>query len=340
MPREEFTPADTEIVAIVVTYQSEDVIGDCVFSLLDQSERNLRVIIVDNASDDRTVECITRITYERSLDLEIESATNIPHNRPLPNLLLIRAPQNRGFAAGCNLGLAAARHRSSAGLFWLLNPDCRADPHCAAAYLDAARKTPDFGLLGGRTLFSADSRVIQSDGGRVSPWTAVCRNINQGLSAEAAPTPDLAELNFLSGANLVASRQFLETVGPMAEDYFLYYEEVDWALKRDTLSLSVCPEARVYHHGGTSAGSGTLGRGPSAFSNYFNYRNRLRVALRHFPAALPGAYAYSVLKIGQLALKGAYSEAWGAFLGLHQLGPTRAIRQRLGPVATKVATGR
>lgn len=340
MSPEDFTPTEAQIVAIVVTYQSEDVIGDCLVSLLDQSEPKLRIIIVDNASDDRTVERITRVAYERSLKIKIESETSKPIDRQLPNLLLIRASQNRGFAAGCNLGLAAARHRSMTQSFWLLNPDCRADPQCASAYLAAAARTPDFGLLGGRTLFSSDRHVIQSDGGQVSRWTAVCRNINQGRSPEMASVPDSGGLNFLSGANLVASRRFVDAVGPMEEDYFLYYEEVDWALKRDTLPLQVCPEARVYHLGGSSAGSGTLDRSPSAFSNYFNYRNRLRLALRHFPTALPGAYVYSVLKIAQLTLKGELSEAWGAFLGLHQLRPTKAIRERLGPVAAKIATGR
>lgn len=340
MRTSDFVPTQSQIVAITVAYDSEDVIADCLTSLLDQSVPDMRIIIVDNASDDRTVERINKVIYERELNIGIEIAGDTPVNRPLPRVLLIRAHDNRGFAAGCNIGLSAAKHRSAADLFWLLNPDCQAERNCAAAYLQMAAKKPDFGLMGGRTLFCDDGRIIQSDGGQMSKWTAVCRNLNQGQRADLAHSPEAGELTFISGANLVASRTFLDTVGPMPEEYFLYYEEVAWALKPTPLPLLTCPDAEVSHRGGTAAGSGTLGRAPSAFSNYFNYRNRLRLAVRHCPTALPGAYAYSILKIAQLTLKGAFNEAWGAFLGLHQLQPTKAIQQRLGPAATRIAMGR
>lgn len=335
-----FTPTRTPLVAIVVTYDSADVIAECLTSLLDQSVPDMRIILVDNASGDQTVAAITRLAQRRGVDFGIEGEGDTTSNQPLPKVLLIRARENRGFAAGCNLGLKAAKLRSDAPIFWLLNPDCQAEPRCASAYLRKAADHPGFGLMGGRTLFSALGQKIQSDGGQISRWTAVCKNVNQGLPANLAPRPDVRTLNFVSGANLVASREFLETVGPMPEDYFLYYEEVAWALRRNTLPLIVCPEAKVRHHGGTSAGSATLGRAPSAFANYFNYRNRVRLAARYSPSALPGAYIYSMLKIVQLALKGAFKEAWGAFLGLHQLRPTKEIQRRLGSAAMRFAIAR
>ena len=95
----------------------------------------------------------------------------------------------------------------------------------------------------------------------------------------------------------------------------------------------------MHHHGGTFAGPGTLGRGPSALSNYFNYRNRLRLAARFIPWALPGASLYSLAKIMHLTARGEGAAAWGAFLGLHPLWPTRDIRCKLGPEVTRIATG-
>ena len=82
---------------------------------------------------------------------------------------------------------------------------------------------------------------------------------------------------------MVVSRDFLARVGPMREDYFLYYEEVDWALRRGDLPLAFAGDAIVYHHGGTSIGTGRLDERPSAFSNYFNYRNRMRFMRRFHP---------------------------------------------------------
>ncbi|MEM9138384.1 MAG: glycosyltransferase family 2 protein [Pseudomonadota bacterium] len=310
------------MAAIVVTYRSADVIGPCLESLLAQDHPNLSVIIVDNASPDDTAARVCGIMQERDASF---IAAPFYAGR-LPKVLLIRAPFNRGFAAGCNIGLEIALATRSISLFWLINPDCEADPGCASAYAQMAEQSGNWGLLGGRTCYAEEPALVQSDGGQIGPWTAVCRNVNQGLSPAQASPPPARSLDYFSGANVVASRTFVDQAGPMAEDYFLYYEEVDWALRRGDLALIPCPAAIVRHRAGSAAGSGAVGRQPSAFSNYFNYRNRLRFAARHRPASLPGAYLYSMLKIGHLAANGYRAEAAGALRGLHGLPPNRAMQ--------------
>lgn len=310
------------MAAIVVTYRSGDVIGPCLKSLLAQDYPDLSIIIVDNASPDDTASRVRSIMDRRPETFIAERR----YSGILPKVLLISVEENRGFAAGCNIGLEIARTAPGISLFWLLNPDCEAEPGCARAYLRKAAGTDRWGLLGGRTCYAQEPARVQSDGGQVSPWTAVCSNANQGVLRGDAEPPSARSLDYFSGANLVASRDFLDRAGPMEEDYFLYYEEVDWAQRRGDLSLVPCPEAVVHHRAGSVAGSGSLGRQPSAFSNYYNYRNRLRFAARHRFAALPGAYAYSMLKIGHLAATGHRAEAAGALRGLHGLPPSRRMR--------------
>jgi GT2 family glycosyltransferase len=123
----------------------------------------------------------------------------------------------------------------------------------------------------------------------------------------------------------------------MVEDYFLYYEEVDWSFRRGDLSIIYAEGAVVYHHLGTSIGSATLKRPPSAFANYFNYRNRIRFVRRFYPSHLPVAYGYSALKIAALAARGAGQEALAAFCGLFDLPPPPSVRGRLSPDAAEVA---
>jgi GT2 family glycosyltransferase len=139
---------------------------------------------------------------------------------------------------------------------------------------------------------------------------------------------------------MVASRQFIEMVGPLREDYFLYYEEVDWAFRRGGLPLRTCPEAVVHHHGGTSIGTGDINRRASAFANYFNFRNRLRFLARFAWPALPVAYVYSMAQIARLVLTGSGREAVGALRGLHQLRPPREVADRIAPEAAELAFGR
>ena len=140
---------------------------------------------------------------------------------------------------------------------------------------------------------------------------------------------------------MVASRFFIEKAGLMEEDYFLYYEEVDWAFCRKDLPILLAPDALVYHHGGTSIGTGSVVRLASPFANYFNFRNRIRFARRHLQWRLPIVYL-GALAIGvQLFLKGGTSEAWALVCGVFNLRPPRDVSKRISDKsARKLAFGR
>ena len=130
----------------------------------------------------------------------------------------------------------------------------------------------------------------------------------------------------------------------MAEDYFLYYEEVDWALRRLTLPggplpLAYCPGGIVYHRAGTAIGSPTLGRPASPFSLYFKHRARIRFMRRFRPRNLPAALAYSLAKAGQLAWQGYWTEARTILQASLGLPPPQSVRDRLSPEAATRAFG-
>ena len=146
-------------------------------------------------------------------------------------------------------------------------------------------------------------------------------------------------IDYVTGASCVASRRFLETVGLMREDYFLYYEEVDWALRRGALPLRQAPDAVVLHYGGAAIGSGSIGTRPSPFSHYFNYRNRVRFMRRFAPAALPVTYAYAVAKAARLALGGERAEARAVIAGTFSRPPPAEVRDRVDPEAYAIAFG-
>ena len=102
---------------------------------------------------------------------------------------------------------------------------------------------------------------------------------------------------------MVASRRFIEQAGLMDESYFLYYEEIDWARRRGALPLRIIPNALVCHKVGSAIGSGAGGRDAGPFSNYYNYRSRMRYMRRHHPIALPLAWCVALAKAVQLAIK-------------------------------------
>jgi GT2 family glycosyltransferase len=192
--------------------------------------------------------------------------------------------------------------------------------------------------MGGRVTYLDPPNRIQIDGGTINRRTGVTSNLNQGLSILHAPLPQIADMAFITGASMVASRAFYEAAGPLPEEYFLYYEEVDWALRRGDLPLAFCAQARIYHRAGTSIGSGTMDRLPSPFSLYFKYRSRMRFIHRHLPASsILWAWAYTFAKAGQYVLKGYWVGAWAMLSGAFDAKIPASIRRRLGTQASALA---
>ncbi|MEM6374590.1 MAG: glycosyltransferase family 2 protein [Pseudomonadota bacterium] len=323
------------IGVVIVTYCASDVIRGCLDSLIASEGEPLRVILVDNASPDDTVATITNWASETGADFTDLSTDP----GPLAHFSLLRSELNRGFAGGVNLGLERLLQEPDCTMLWLLNPDCEVDPTAANAFREKARSVGPFALMGSRILYSEKPGLIQSDGGLVGRWSGICRNINQGKDPAGTTRPTPKELDFISGASVVASRDFVTDVGRMTEDYFLYYEEVDWAARRGTLPLVLCEDAVIRHHGGTAIGTGSVTRLASPFALYFNNRNRMRYMARFHPAGLPFAYLASLARIAKLAGMRAWAEAWSALLALHQLGPPRAVREVLSPEAAALAFG-
>ncbi len=351
-PSASFGPAPLGVV--VVAFNSADVILDCLESLLAQQDVVLHIVVVDNASDDGTLDLLRAWAagdhaYAAPGDIPFDlraSAKPQTLHKTLPQekqshhtITVIDTGVNGGFAAGVNHGLKALAQLAEIDRFWVLNPDGVVPPGTAAEFARFAAPEGGFALMGGRVLYLDPPDQIQIDGGTINRATGVTGNINLGARHPAAPQPDPAQIDFITGASVVASRAFYEAAGPMPEDYFLYYEEVDWALRRGALPLVYCPGAILYHRAGTAIGSPTLGRPASPFSLYFKHRARLRFMRRYFPASVPAALAYSLAKSVQLLIKGYPVEArtlMGASLGRP---PSPQIRARLSDKAAKLAFG-
>ncbi len=336
------------MIGVTITvYSSADVIEGCLASLFDQPEP-VRVVLVDNASPDDSIARAAAFAAARGLrfrDVTAAEAAALAHGAPTePSgeppapLTVVRAGRNLGYAGAVNLGLGVLAADPAVGLLWVLNPDCVVPPGTPAALRRAQAAAGRFAIMGSRILYHGTD-LIHADGGRVSRWTGTCASVNRRAPA-ASPAPDPGRIDYVIGANMVVSREFLQTVGPMHEDYFLYYEEVDWALRRGALPLAYAPDAPVWHHGGTAIGTGRPDERPSAFSNYFNYRNRMRFMRRFHPWRLPVAWLVNLARIVRSLPRDDADRTLAALRGLHGLKPPAAVAARVGPEAAPLAFGR
>lgn len=351
------TPAETRprLGVVVVTFNAADVILENLESLMaEAASAALDVVVVDNGSTDGTPAAIRAwadgsARFQAAADLPFPLA---PCPKPVriagadapcpdctaeaPAITLIETGLNAGFAGGVNRGLAHLAAHSPADRFWILNPDAAAAPGAALAF--AAADPGPFSLMGGRVIYTHDPDTIQIDGGTVNRRTGVTGNVHLGRSHATTGAPDPAAMDFITGASMVASRAFYEAAGPMPEDYFLYYEEVDWAFRRPAhLPFAYCAGGVVFHRAGTAIGSPTLDRIAAPFSQYFKHRGRMRFVRRHLPGARTSALAYTVLKAAQYLVKGHGPEARALLAGSFDNAPSAAVRARLSPEAQRRA---
>src|SRR6056297_1430544 len=149
------------IAVIIVTYNSSDVIRNCLESLILSEGEVVRVVVVDNASTDATVQIMRDWAAERASRFqEVSLHASV---QPKAQCTLIQSDVNRGFAGGVNLGLKAQMMDPECDLFWILNPDCEVEATTAAAFRRCAdASSSSFALMGSRILYREPPGRVQS----------------------------------------------------------------------------------------------------------------------------------------------------------------------------------
>jgi GT2 family glycosyltransferase len=194
----------------------------------------------------------------------------------LPEVEVIHAGENLGFAGGANLGIRRARER---GADWvlLLNADAVAEPGLREALERASRIRPDAGLLACKVLFE-DGRTVQYAGARFHPWLGYSgRERGFGKPDRFHAMRDVARAD---GAALAVSSAAVDAAGLLDESLFAYVEDVEWSLRIRAAGFAVVfvPDAVVRHKGSASTG----GRA-STTNLYYDTRNTIVTCERHRP---------------------------------------------------------
>ena len=294
----------------IVAYGNTTDIERCLAALTTSSHADFDVVICENGG---------RAAYD-ALIAAIPSA--LQGGQPVRAIL---ANGNLGFAGGVNRCIAEA---PGADAWWVLNPDTAPQPKALAA-MTALLGTGDYDAVGSTMYFPDGS--VQSYGGRWRPWLARAESIGKGRHVDDAV--DAAEVervqSYLNGASMLIGRGFLEAVGPMREDYFLYCEEVEWCVHAlaKGMRLGFAPEALVMHEQGTTTGAGDEARRRPKLPVFLNERNKILMTRDRFPArlpiAVPAALAILVLRYGR-------ARAWRQ-LGYALSGWCQGVMNRRGP---------
>ena len=199
-------------------------------------------------------------------------------------VLTFQAPSNLGYAGGINFLLDKITGSTT---FWVLNPD-------AVPYSDTLQLLLERLDVGDCSAVGHDiywlSGELASRGGKWRSLMAQGESIGMGSSMNtvAIKKEVEAEMNYIVGASMLISTDFLNRVGRMRSDYFLYCEEVEWCLRALRMGerLGYAPGAKIVHSHGTSTGGGGDIKDRSRTAVYLTERGRILVTRDMYPRAL------------------------------------------------------
>ena len=323
------SPHNPKVHIILVNWNGWKSTLKCIESLLQITDCEFQITVCDNHSTDGSLTHIqSSLSYnfpitvweQSDLGTNIKFSSRVESARMLESstlvksingwikrqLLLIRTKDNLGFAGGNNVGILFALAAGDFDYVWLLNNDIVVRPQALSSMLERMKAVPKAGMCGSTILCHDDSQIIQSLGGaRYLKWTGVgvqlCANERWPIDVRAESVEK--EMSYVSGASILVSKRFLETVGLMEESYFLYFEEIDWAQRAaGRFKLAYAPDSIVYHKEGGTIGSSQSGRFRSPKSFYWLTRSRVRFTLKYHPIAIPSVLLYSLINCTQWAI--------------------------------------
>ena len=258
---------------------------ECLESLRQLQFANCRVIVCDNASEDGS-------------ETQIRQWLNQLPREQLDRFTLVQTGENRGYGPGNNVGIRLALEDPAMEAVWILNNDVVVDPLALTALYEYYQAHPMRGLIGSKLRFYASPDRIQAVGGQYNKVFASSTHLGEFEIDHGQYDTDAVrtQIDYPVGAALFVTRAYLESVGLLAEDYFLYFEEIDWATRgaRAGWELGYCWQSTVFHKEGGSTGSHADPKRKSYLSDYYSVMNRVR-----FTRKFHRAYLWSV-KLGLL----------------------------------------
>lgn len=243
-----------KVSVITVNYNQPKVTEELLKSI-PATFNDLEVIVVDNGS---------------KKELPTEWQLNYPR------VIFIRSEENLGFAGGNNVGIKAAK----GDYLFFVNNDTEFTPYLIEKLARVLDGNPGVGMVSPKIVYYSDKSLIQYAG--YTPMNYyTCRNSCIGMREKDKGQYDrlIGPTAYCHGAAMMVKKGAIDKAGVMKENFFLYYEEVDWCerIKRQGYEAWICADALIYHKESVSVGK------KSKLKEYFMNRNRILFIRRNAP---------------------------------------------------------
>jgi hypothetical protein len=255
------------VITVILNTNRRDDTLEALESLFKGNYSHHKVIVLDNASTDGSVESI---------------------GSQYPDVQIIALDRNLGYAGNNNVGIQAAISQGAEWVF-VLNEDTVVDPDCISTMVDAAGDLPEVGILGPLVYHYDEKDVIQTAGGSLDAhWESVHIGQNQ---ADRGQYSGNREVDWISGCAILVNRKVIEQIGALDERFFYYWEETDWCVRaRESGWKIYCvSDAKLWHKGVQRDYR------PSPNISYYATRNRLLLLSNHRPPLKVKLYTWWTL---------------------------------------------
>ena len=241
---------------------------ECLESVYQMDYKNFNVVLVDNGSEDESINMIRKYClgdlkiksnfYNQNIDnkpLELIEYTNIEveslfeennlfnNSKSNKKLILIKNDRNYGFSEGNNIGIKFSLETLNPNYILLLNNDTVVDKNSLNELVSFLCNNKNVGIVGPKVYYYDDPEQIAYIGHNINLCTA--RRSDPEVESHSSPI----KIDYVVGCGLLIKADVIKDIGILDTDYFLYYEDADWCLRarKSGYDIFYVPTSRIWH---------------------------------------------------------------------------------------------
>lgn len=280
-----------KIGIILVNYNAYDDTKECIDSLKKLTYPNYEIFVVDNASQD-------------------DSAIKL---KQLENIHFIESGKNGGFGYGNNVGIKEALKRECQKIL-LLNNDTTVKPDFLTI-LNSDLENKKIGIIAPKILNYYNKNKIWALGGEIHwplfvAYNTLCDQEDQQIIVKK-------KVDFISGCCMLIRKEVFEEVGYLPEDYFMYFEDLDFCLQvSKKYELWIDSQAVIYHKVSAASGENSPFQLEWVNRSQFKFMERYGQQVEHYSRYRRRLYLRKWARIMAYLMKFDYSRAYAIYKGI------------------------